>query len=127
MEKHMLKQREIIRVLFKSYPDKSFRSIADAAKVSHNTVRRYYTLTQEAKLNWEEIEQLSDEQLKNILHPQKSRLLKKYINQINFLEVYKELNKKGVTLMLLWQEYRFNTESDISYTTFTRLYNEFTL
>lgn len=121
----MLKQREILRILFKSYPEKSFRSIADAAKISHNTVSRYYTLIQTAKLDWNAIEALSDEQLKNILHPQKSRLLKKYINQINFQELYKELSKKGVTLLLLWQEYRFNTQSDISYTTFTRLYNDF--
>jgi len=121
----MLKQREILRVTLKSYPDKSFRSIADAANISHNTVRRYYTLIQEAKLGWKEIEQLSDEQLKSILHPQKNRSVKKYINQINFQEVYKELTKKGVTLLLLWQEYRFNTQSEISYTTFTRLYNEF--
>lgn len=90
----MLKQREILRILFKSYPEKSFRSIADAAKISHNTVSRC-TLIQTAKLDWNAIEALSDEQLKNILHPQKSRLLKKYINQINFQELYKELSKKG--------------------------------
>ena len=75
----MLKQRELLRVIFKSYPDTSFRSIAEAAKVSHNTVSRYYTLTQATQLSWEDIEQLSDEQLKNILHPQKNRLIKKYI------------------------------------------------
>ncbi len=121
----MLKQRELLRVIFKSYPDTSFRSIAEAAKVSHNTVSRYYTLTQATQLSWEDIEQLSDEQLKNILHPQKNRLIKKYINQINFQEIYKELTKKGMTLMLLWHEYRFNTRSEISYSTFTRLYNDF--
>ena len=69
-------------------------------------------MIQTAKLDWNAIEALSDEQLKNILHPQKSRLLKKYINQINFQELYKKLSKKGVTLLLLWQEYRFNTQSE---------------
>lgn len=93
----MLKQREILRILFKSYPEKSFRSIADAAKISHNTVSRYYTLIQTAKLDWNAIEALSDEQLKNILHPQKSQLLKNIEIKLIFRNCIKTL-QKGVTL-----------------------------
>lgn len=95
--------REIMRLHFEH--DLSQRAIGRACAVSPTTVGLYIERVQQSGINWAAICSLDDEALRNLLNPEgKPPVCQKSFPDFDYLG--SEMKKKGVTLQLLWEEYR---------------------
>lgn len=111
----MNKIREIIRLNQDSRL--SNRQIARALNISRPVVAQYLTDFKATGLKYRDILSLNDEELLKILAKRKKRKSKRYkILAEKFDYIMKELKKKGVTLELLWREYRQDEPQGYSYT-----------
>ena len=101
----MDKIREIIRL--KELGKLSERTISRALKISRPVVKQYIDATQKAGLIYSEIEKMPDDTLLEILSGDRTSTSERYQTLSNQFEYfYKELKRTGVTLQLLWEEYR---------------------
>jgi len=98
------KIREVIRLHHEA--ELSNRAIARVCKVSNSTVGEYLVRAEGAGLGWPLPEGLDDAGLYQRLFPEKNKGDKTKRPMPNWEEVHHELSKRGVTLTLLWQEYR---------------------
>lgn len=98
------KIREVIRLHHET--ELSNRAIARACKISNSTVGEYLLRAEGAGVGWPLPEGLDDAGLYQRLFPEKSKRDKPKRPLPNWEEVQRELSKRGVTLTLLWQEYR---------------------
>jgi transposase len=102
-KKSMRTVREILRLHFEH--DLSQRAIARACSVSPTTVGDYLERVRQSGSNWATISALDDSSLKVLLTPEgKAPASRKPLP--DFVAIHKEMKKKGVTLQLLWEEYR---------------------
>mgnify|MGYP001343428685 CR=1 FL=1 len=100
----MRKIQEILRLKWESRL--SNRAIADSCGIGETTVREYLRRAVRAGLGWPLAESLSESDLEQLLF---SEPLSKSVAQRpapRWEEVHQELKRKGVTLYLLWQEYK---------------------
>lgn len=102
-KKSMRTIREIFRLHFEH--ELSQRAIARACAVSPTTVGEYLELARTAGLDWSAISSKGDEALKQLLLPEGAPPQPRR-PQPDFATIQKELKRKGVTLQLLWEEYR---------------------
>jgi transposase len=114
----MKKIREVIRL--KMGTDLSERQIARALNISRPVVAKYWGCFQASGLKPEQIDTMPDSELLRRLEPQpgveksaKYRELTPY-----FPYFVKELKRKGVTLHLLWEEYRQKHPEGYQYSQF---------
>lgn len=100
----MHKAREILRLILEA--QLKDREIAQSCNVSHMTVNNYRTAISDQGLSYLQLSHMNDTEIERILKCQKGR--KKQISrpQPDFKVIHIELQKKGVTLQLLWEEYR---------------------
>ncbi|SMC25649.1 Transposase [Andreprevotia lacus DSM 23236] len=115
------KLRQVIRLA--SDPLHSNRAVGRLSGVAANTVRAIRDLLRIGQLHWDDLRELDDEQLRNALFgwrdtPSSRKPLP------DWSTVHSELQKRDVTLGLLWEEYRENTPDGVSYAQFTRLYRQ---
>ncbi len=96
------KIKEIIRM--KWVLGLSDRQVAASLNIAHSTVGEYLKRAESAGLNWEQVQTLEETELKSRLFPPKLLGAKKR-PEPDWGEIAKELKQKGVTRMLLWQEY----------------------
>ena len=98
------KIREVLRL--KHEVGLSNRAIARACCISNSTVGEYVVRARRAGLVWPLAEEQSEEELYKQLFPEveKPRLVERPLPV--WEEVRRELSRRGVTLRLLWQEYR---------------------
>ncbi|TEB08544.1 hypothetical protein Psch_02108 [Pelotomaculum schinkii] len=80
------------------------RQIARSLNISHSTVKDHLARAELAKLSWPLPEDMNDDALEELLFP--SRQSRITSHQPDFAYIHKELRKKGVTLELLWTEYK---------------------
>ncbi len=100
----MLNVREILRLgLSRQW---SNREIARSLCVSHATVARYIALARKAGLTCDKAQEMDDAGLLCFLEKDKGPLQKKLYQAPDVHYLHTELKKKGVTLGLLWQEYK---------------------
>lgn len=114
----MRKTREILRLSWEC--DLSKRKVGRSLKISHSTVLECLRRAEEAGLSWPLPEDLSDTALEGLLYPQLGNVLERPLPR--FDEIYLELKRKGVTLQLLWEEYRENYPDGYRYSQFCELY-----
>jgi len=101
--KSMKTIKEIIRL--KHEHKLGVRAIGRACNVSPTTVSGYLDLSRDAGLDYESIKELGDEELQHLLYPERSEIVpRKTLPDLETLTT--ELRRKGVTLQLLWEEYR---------------------
>ena len=99
------KIREILRL--KEELGLSNRAIARACKVSNSTVGDYLARTKQAGLSWPLPDGLSEGELYKRLFPENSEEADPPDRPLpNWEDVQHELSRRGVTLKLLWIEYR---------------------
>ena len=99
------KIREVIRLHYEA--GLSNRAAARACRVSNSTVGEYLERAKQAGLSWPLPEGLSDAELYRRLYPEDSKPRPESDRPMpDWEEVHRELSKRGVTLTLLWQEYR---------------------
>jgi transposase len=116
----MRKVREVLRLKFQL--GLSDRDIAKSCRVGKTTVGEYVQRAKEAGLNYPLPEDLDDGALAAKLFLVKDKPEGKPLP--DWEEVHCERQRKGVTLFLLWQEYKGRHPEGYEYSFFTVLYNE---
>ncbi len=93
--------KDVIRLKWEA--ELAHERIAAALKVSKGVVTKYVALANAAGLDWETVKGWDERQLVARLLP-RSLDASPYVSP-DWGRVHRELDRKGVTLMLLWQEY----------------------
>lgn len=110
--------REILRLKYEQ--GLRHRAIAGACGVSVGTVSEYVQRAQRAGLGWPLPAELDDSQLEQRLfgapEPNRERVVP------DLLTIHQELKRPGVTLHLLWEEYRGVHPQGYGYSQFCELY-----
>ena len=99
----MRKIREVLRLRHKGL---SQRDIAAAVKISEGSVHDYLARAREAEVTWAAAESMSDSEAEARLFVHVGRNEPKPRYAIDFEWVAREMRRTGVTLQLLWVEYR---------------------
>lgn len=101
----MTKVRQILRLHSRGV---SKLQIAEQTGVARNTLKKYIKEFSQSGLSFLEVNELCDKDIEDLFVKQELSPVKhKYENLFNqFPSIDKELKKKGVTLQLLWEEYK---------------------
>jgi transposase len=118
----MRKIREILRLKYEA--KLSNRAIAGACKVSNSTVGEYLRRAKTAGISWP-IGDIDEDELYKQLFPEKERdPTQRVIPLPDWEEIRKEKLRKGVTLQLLWQEYKEKHPEGFQYSQFCHHYQQ---
>ncbi len=116
----MRKIREVLRQKWKF--GLSHRQIQRSARIGYGSVAGYLRRAKQAGLNWEKVESLTDEDLERLLFPPIKGAHKRNRPMPDWVKLNREMKKKGVTLMLLWMEYKERYPEGFGYSRFCELY-----
>jgi transposase len=113
----MKKIRDIIK--YKCTTDMSERRIARALSISRPVVAEYWRRFKETGLSYEQANKMPDSELLGLLEHSIKHKNDKYKILSGYFPYYvKELMKTGVTLQLLWQEYKEKYSDGCQYSQF---------
>ena len=125
MAKRRLSMRKIKEVLRLKWDQKlSNRQIAKSCSISHSTVREYIDRARLADLTWPLDPSLDDTALEDRLFPVKPAIPSSQRSMPPMDELYRELRRKGVTLQLLWYEYKQANPDGYQYSQFCNLFRQ---
>ena len=96
--------REVLRL--KHEIGLSNRAIARACRISNSTVGEYITRAKQAGWTWPLPEEVSEDDLYRRLFPEEEKPKGTDRPVPNWEEIHRDLSRRGVTLRLLWREYR---------------------
>ena len=116
----MRRIKEVLRLHYESGLGR--RQIGRSLGISHATVRGYLRRAEQAGLSWPLPDTLSDAQLEQRLFPPLNMVPDGERPLPDWSSQYKELKRKGVTLFLLWQEYKAIYPEGYQYSRFCDLY-----
>ncbi len=115
--------REIIRLKFSSV---STHEIARRLGLARSTVRETLRRMEGAGLPWPLPEDMNDEALEAVLYAsRRSKRGHRRIEEPDWAGVHRELKRKHVTLLILWDEYIAANPGGYSYSRFCELYRSF--
>lgn len=108
--------RKISEILRQRYElNRSYRDISNSLNISISTVSTYLCYAKTANVSWPLPQDVSDQELQDrIFLPATKSEVKRTLP--DFEKVHQEYRKKGVTLRLLWREYREIHSDGLSYT-----------
>ena len=115
----MRKLREVLRLHFEQRS--SLRSISASCQISASTVQGYLSRAKVAKLSWPLPSELDDEGLERLLYQREGETARAR-PEPDFAVMHLELRRKGVTLQLLWEEYRAAHPDGYEYSRYCELY-----
>ena len=119
----MRKIKDVLRLKLEAHL--SHERIAAALSISKGVVAKYVALASAAKLDWSQIQLLNEAALHSRLAgtPQRASAFVRP----DFARLHQELRRKGMTLMLLWQEHvsQHPGETTHSYSQFCENYRRF--
>ena len=119
----MRKIVEVLRLRFES--NLSFDRIAAATRISKGAVTKYVTRAQAAGIVWPLPASVDEAQLEALLFPSAAPPVERRAAP-DLAHIHQELKRKGVTLMLLWEEYAAaHTGQAYGYSQFCLLYHRF--
>jgi len=103
----------------------SNRTIARSLGVEKTTVKNCIDRAKAAGLSWPLPDNLSDADLERQLYP-RSKSIQMVIKtkKLDLGKIHKELKRKGVTKLLLWEEYKEQNTKGYSFSRFCGLYRE---
>jgi transposase len=108
----------------------SGREIQRTRRIAQQSVKKVKDTADTIGLTWEKAQSMSDDEVYYALFPEQAQKEALY-EPVDYAYVHKELQKSGVTLKLLWQEYCDSAVQDnklsVSYTSFSRGYKEYTV
>lgn len=119
----MRKIREVLRLKWAC--GLSDRQIAKTRSMGRTAVGEYLRRARAAGLSWPLAEELDDAELEKRLFPAPPVIPAQERPQPSWIEVHKELRRLGVTLFLLWQEYREVHPQGYQYSRFCEIYRRF--
>jgi transposase len=114
--------REVLRLRWEA--GLSHRAIAASCRLGATTVRECLLRAQAAGLSWPLPEDLEEEALERLLYPPPPRGAARP-PMPDWAATHQELRRKGVTLGLLWQEYKQACPEGYQYSQFCALYRHF--
>lgn len=115
----MSKVREILRLKYDV--GLSLRDIAASCNCGKSTVDDILKRARNANITWPC--ELNDKELLSLIYPPAERNSKYTEPDLEY--VFREMKKKNVTLMLLWEEYKRDNPNGLMYTQFCERYKEF--
>ena len=116
----MRKIRDVLR--YRHSTDLSLDAIARALNLSKGVVAKYLKLATAVGLGWPLPDDLDDAALERRLYQQSAARTSAF-TEPDYANVHQELKRKGVTLILLWEEYRAATgDAAYRYTAFCTRY-----
>ena len=123
---NMRKIRDVLRLKLEA--KLSHQQIVAALGLSKGVVTKYVALVKAANLDWAQIQQLDDTALHNRLLAIPQRI--SAFVQPDYGRIHQELRRKGMTLMLLWQEHveqhsNQPEQTTYRYTQFCELYRRY--
>lgn len=119
----MRKISEIFRQRFEL--KRSYRDIARSLNISISTVADYLARARVASLAWPLPEGITEEKLYEQLFLPANTTKRERV-QPDWEQIHRELRKKGVTLRLLWREYRDQHTEGLGYSQFCNYYQRYT-
>lgn len=118
----MRKIKEVLRLHYACAL--SNKRVAKSLGISPATVHEYLTRFKATKLSWPLGDTITEDELERRLFPTHAQRTGA-IPQPDWAEVHQELKKKGVTLALLWQEYKADHPGGYQYSQFCEHYRRF--
>jgi len=118
----MRKTKEVFRLKFDCHL--SNRKIAESCLIARSTVAEYLFRFQQAALSWPLPEAMDDARLERLLFPPTSLTPGSERPLPDWLDIHNELRRKGVTLALLWQEYKVQHPIGYQYSQFCYWYRQ---
>ena len=118
----MRKIKEVLRLKWEH--NLSDRQIAKSCAISHSTVREYLSRARLAALSWPIDPALDDAALETLLFPIRPASTPSQRTMPSMEYLFRELKRKGVTLQLLWYEYKQANPGGYQYSQFCRLYRQ---
>jgi transposase len=118
----MRKISELFRQRFES--KLGYRDIARSLNISISTVSDYLSRAKAANISWPLPEGISEEELYDKLFLPSTVVTRNRVVP-DWEYINKELHKKGVTLQLLWREYRVQHPDGLGYSQFCNHYNQY--
>jgi len=113
----MKKIRDVIRL--RSTTELSERQIGRALSISRPVVAKYWNGFQASGLTYEQIAEMADSELLRMVEKPKGGKSVRYREMAQqFPHIVVELKRKGVTLQLLWQEYKEEHPDGYQYSQF---------
>ena len=120
----MRKIKDVLRLCWGQGVSK--RQVARSCGISRPTVRAYLRRAEAAGLRWPLPAELDDGALERVLFPLCPPVPDTARGAPDWSEVHRELKRPGVTLLLLWQEYRRTHPHGYQYTWFCQQYRAWT-
>jgi transposase len=118
----MRKTKEVFRLKFDCHL--SNRKIAESCLIARSTVAEYLFRFQQATLSWPLPEAMDDARLEELLFPATPLTSDIERPLPDWLYIHNELRRKGVTLALLWQEYKAQHPAGYQYSQFCYRYRQ---
>jgi len=119
----MRKIRDILRL--RHEVGLSYRDIANALNIGYGTVVDYLARAALAGLGWPIPDELGERELGRLLFPTQAVTGQRRFVEPDFLSLREELKDKGITKLLLWQEYRQqHPDNGYSYAQFCHRFKE---
>ena len=115
----MRKIKEILRLKWEL--ELSDRKVGASLKIAHSTVGEYVKRAERAGLDWPQAEKMTEMELRDQLFPQKNADTQAR-PQPDWQQIEVELQGRGVTRMLLWQEYITEQPDGYGYSQFCEHY-----
>jgi transposase len=99
------------------------RQIGGSCGISHVTVGNYLERAQEAGIGWPLPPEIEEADLEALVHPDRPPFPLARRPLPDFADIHRELRRKGVTRMLLWEEYYRDHPEGYKYTQFCEYYD----
>jgi transposase len=119
---NMLKLRQILRYYTQGT---SKKQISEITGVSRNTLKRYISRFILLRLTYEHITSLSDHELEKLFIESTPKLPDERFERLQQLlpDIEKQMSRKGVTLLGLWEQYHAANIPAYQYTQFKKYYH----
>ena len=125
MAKRRLSVRKIKEALRLHYEKNlSTRQIAESLGIGRSTVHDYLYRAQQADLTWPLPAEIDEAALEHQLFPSTDPVVQEKRQMPSMEYLHQELKKKGVTLQLLWYEYKEKDPEGYQYSQFCHLYHQ---
>jgi transposase len=118
----MRKIKEVLRLRFEH--QQSARQIAKSCGIARSTVKEYLDRVQKAAIPWPLPPEWDDATLENRLFPPIPLISPEKRQMPPMAYLHQERKKKGVTLQLLWHEYKEANPEGYQYSQFCELYRQ---
>jgi len=113
--------KEILRLRWEA--GLSYQAIAVSCRKGQTTVRDYLLRAEAAGLSWPLPEGMDEEALEQLLFPPTAASSRRR-PEPDWGMIHQELRRKGVTLALLWQEYKAAHPDGYQHSRFCQLYQQ---